>query len=35
VTDKAGLTAERPVTLHVTKKLKADREPSPGATPQP
>ena len=35
VTDKAGLTAERPVTLHVTKKLKADREPSPGATPPP
>jgi len=33
VTDKAGLTAERPVTLHVTKKLKSDREPSPGATP--
>ena len=30
VTDKAGLSAERPVTLHVTKKLKADREPSPG-----
>jgi uncharacterized membrane protein required for colicin V production len=33
VTDKAGLAAERPITLHVTKKLKADREPSPGATP--
>jgi len=30
VTDKAGLTAERPVTLHVTKPLKSDREPSPG-----
>lgn len=29
-TDKAGLSAERPVTLHVTKKLKSDREPSPG-----
>jgi len=35
VTDKAGLAAERPITLHVTKKLKADREPSPGTTPQP
>lgn len=33
VTDKAGLTAERPVTLHVTKRLKSDREPSPGITP--
>ncbi|MFM8495568.1 MAG: cadherin repeat domain-containing protein [Planctomycetia bacterium] len=32
VTDKAGLTAERPVTLHVTKPLKSDREPSPGLT---
>ena len=31
VTDKAGLSAERPVTLYVTKKPKADREPSPGA----
>lgn len=35
VTDKAGLTAERPVTLHVTKPLKSDREPSPGLTPDP
>ncbi|MFM8378693.1 MAG: cadherin domain-containing protein [Planctomycetia bacterium] len=33
VTDKAGLVAERPVTLHVTKRLKADREPSPGIPP--
>ena len=32
VTDKAGLTAERAVTLHVTKPLKSDREPSPGLT---
>lgn len=32
VTDKAGLTAERPVMLHVTKPLKSDREPSPGLT---
>lgn len=32
VTDKAGLTAERPVTLHVTKPLKSEREPSPGLT---
>jgi hypothetical protein len=30
VTDKAGLAAERRVTLHVTKKLKSDREASPG-----
>jgi uncharacterized membrane protein required for colicin V production len=35
VTDKAGLTAERQVTLHVTKPLKSDREPSPGLTPDP
>lgn len=35
VTDKAGLTAERPVTLHVTKQLKSDREPSPGLSDQP
>lgn len=35
VTDKAGLTAERPVTLHVTKKLKSDREPSPGLSVDP
>lgn len=33
VTDKGGLTAERPVTLFVTKKLRADRGPSPGLTP--
>jgi hypothetical protein len=34
VTDKAGLAAERHVTLHVNKKkLKPDREPSPGDTP--
>lgn len=33
VTDKAGLAAERHVTLHVNKKkLKPDREPSPGVT---
>ncbi len=32
VTDKAGLAAERSVTLHVTKPLKSDREPSPGLT---
>lgn len=32
VSDKAGLTAERSVTLHVTKPLKSDREPSPGLT---
>ncbi|MEI6241286.1 MAG: cadherin domain-containing protein [Planctomycetia bacterium] len=35
VTDKSGLAAERPVALHVTKKLKADRERSPGLTPDP
>ena len=35
VTDKAGLSAERHVTLHVTKKLKADREPSPGLLDEP
>ena len=41
VTDKAGLTAERRVTLHVTKKLTANRESSgagadePGLTPFP
>jgi hypothetical protein len=35
VTDKAGLTANRAVTLHVTKPLKSDREPSPGLTPDP
>lgn len=34
VTDKAGLTAERPVLLHVTKRLKSDREPSPGLAPR-
>lgn len=32
-TDKAGLAAERLVTLHVTKRLKSDGEPSPGITP--
>jgi len=35
VTDKAGLTANRAVTLHVTKPLKSDREPSPGLTTDP
>lgn len=29
-TDKAGLRAEKTVTLHVTKPLKSDRGPSPG-----
>lgn len=32
VTDKAGLSTERPVTLHVTKALKSDREPARGTT---
>ena len=35
VADKAGLTADRPVTLHVTKKLKSDRQPSPGLSDDP
>lgn len=35
VTDKAGLTAERHVSLYVTKKPKADREHSPGVFDEP
>lgn len=33
VTDKAGLTAERPVVIHVAKKRDADAERSPGLAP--
>jgi len=33
VTDKSGLTAERPVIVHVTKKHDADTPRSPGLTP--
>jgi len=35
VTDKAGLTASRPVVVHVTKRRDADADDSPGLTPRP